>query len=99
MSAPENSVLVGYDISSGSDLSAISVLIGSRVLATIAAHVPQEIERQEDSVEWLLYFLACRMFPRLGYLYRHAKKSRVRKKNARRIKQKFFYLLEQERRK
>ncbi|WP_195199245.1 hypothetical protein [Faecalispora jeddahensis] len=99
MSAPENSVSVGYDVSSGSDLSAICVFVGRRAIASIAAQVPHEIDGQAESAAWLLFELACSMFPRLKHLYHHANKNRVRKKNARRIEQKFFCLLEQERRK
>lgn len=99
MNAPENSVSVGYDVSSGRDFSAISVFAGHRVIASMVAQVPQEIFGQAESRAWLLSVLACSMFPKLRHLYRHAKKNRVRKKNARRIEQEFFCFLEQERRK
>lgn len=99
MSASRSCVSVGYDISSGSDFSAICVFVGRRAIASTTAQVPQEIDGQAESAAWLLSELACSMFPRLKHLYRHANKNRVRKKNARRIEQEFFCLLQQERKK
>lgn len=99
MSASGSSVSIGYDVSFGSDYSAICVFLGRRAIASIAAQVPQEIDGQAEVTAWLLSELACSMFPRLKHLYRHANKNRARKKNARRIEQEFFCLLQQERRK